>query len=98
MAATHRLAGERTLRRKLDFDELGREAVHGSAAENAPSRVEEVAVGRFGLEQLRHLDHEPLEHGLDLELARHHLGCLHQRGLSAQPQPVLLEQLRRVER
>ena len=44
--------------------------MHRGAAERPAHRVEQVAIGRFAVEQPRHLVDEPLEHGLELELAR----------------------------
>ena len=70
----------------------------GRAAEERIVRVVEVAVGRVRIEQLRHLVHEPLEDGLEPELARHDLGRLEERGLLFEALRVLVEQLRGVDR
>ena len=59
------------------------EAVHRGAAKHAALGVEQVAVGRVGVEQLGHLLDEPLEHGLELELARHDLRRVQQRAPAA---------------
>ena len=90
-AALHLASG-----RKLELDELRVEAVDGCAAEHRALCVVEVAVGRIRVEQVRHLDDEPLEHRLEPQLARHDLGSLEQRGLLLEPLGVLLQQLRSV--
>ena len=73
------------LGRELELDELRVEPVDGCAAEHRALGVVEVAVGRIGVEQLRHLDDESLEHGLQPQLARHDLGRLEQRRLLLEP-------------
>ena len=72
--------------------------VHRRTAKNAPLGVDEIAVGRVCAEQLGHFLHEPFEHGLDLELARHDLRCVQERGLLIEPPPILGEQAGRVQR
>src|SRR5262249_56594696 len=91
-AALDRLTGEAALGGELEPDELRREPVHGGTAEYPAHRVEQVAVGRFAVEQARHLVAKPLEHGLELELARDNLRGVQERRLLAQPPTVLLEQ------
>ena len=70
----------------------------GRAAEKRIVRVVEVAVGRVRIEQLRHLVDEPLEDGLEPQLARHDLGGFEERGLLLEALRVLVEQLRGVDR
>ena len=84
--------------RELEADEVRVEPVDGGAAEERVVRVVEVAVGRVRVEQLRHLVHEPLEDGLEPELARHDLGRLEERRLLFEALRVLVEQLRGVDR
>src|SRR5205823_11210840 len=58
----------------------------------------EVAVGRVGLEELRHLLHQPLENDIELELARHDLRRVQERRLLLQAPLVFGEQPRRLQR
>ena len=68
------------------------------APQDAALGVDEVAVGRVRVEELRHLLHEPLEHRLDLELAGHDLRGVQQRRLLVEPSLVLGEQAGGVQR
>ena len=78
-----RQAGEAGVGRELEADERRIEPVDGGAAQHAPLDVEEAAVGAVDAEQLRHLLDEPLQHELELELARHRARRLQQRRLLA---------------
>ena len=97
-AARDRPAGEPLLRRELETDDLLREAVHGRAAEDPALCVEQVAVDRLRAQELGHLVDEPLQHGVQLELARHDLRRFEQRALLAQATLVLGEELGGVDR
>ena len=66
---------------ELEADQRLVEPVHGGAAEHAPLVVEQVAVGRVGTEELRHLLDEPAQHRVELELARHDLRSVQERRL-----------------
>ncbi len=81
------------LRRELESDEGRVEPVDRGAAKHAPLGVEEITVRRVGAEQLGHLLHEPFEHRLDLELARHDLRRVQERRLLVEAAPVLCEQI-----
>jgi hypothetical protein len=89
---------DRTPHRELELHELRVEPVDGRAAKNRMLGVEQVAIGRVRIEELGHLDDEPLENGLQPELARHDLSGFQQRGLLLEATVVLLEQLGRVDR
>ena len=82
--------------RKLELEKLGIEPVHGCTAKEGSVGVVEVAVGRVGIEELGHLDDEPLEHGLEPQLAGDDLGGLEERRLVVESLRVLHEELRRV--
>src|SRR5204862_328260 len=58
--------------------------------------VEQVAVGGLAIEQPGDLVDEPLEHRLELELARDDLGRTQERRLLQQAPPIFFEQARRV--
>ena len=98
LAASHRLTRKRLVGRELELDQLRRQPVDGGAAERAAPGVEQVAVGGLDVQELRHLDDEPLEDGLDAKLARHHLRGVDERRLPSESLLVLLEQLRCVDR
>ena len=97
-AARDRPPGETAIRRELEADQLLRQAVHGGAAKNVSLGVEQEAVDRFGLEEPGNLVDEPLQDGVELELARHDLRRLEQRALLAEPPLVLREQAGDVDR
>ena len=97
-AADDRAAGKTSVRGELEADHLVRQAVDGSAPENPALRLEQVAVDRLGAEQARHLVHEALEDGVQLELARDHLRRLEQRALLAEPPFVLFQEAGRMDR
>jgi len=63
-----------------------------------PLAVEQVAVRRVRLQQAGHLLDEALQHRIDLELARHDLGCVQKRGLLLKPALVLRKQPRGLQR
>ena len=69
-----REAGKPLRRRELEADERRLEPVHGGATQRASLSVEEVAVRRICLEELRDLVDEPLEHGGQIELTAQYLG------------------------
>ena len=83
---------------KLERHQLVIEPVDGCAPQHRVLVVVEVAVGGVRVEQLGHLDDEPLEHGLEPQLARDDLGGIEQCRLLLESLLVLLEQLRRVKR
>ncbi len=83
---------------KLELHQLVIEPVDGRAPKHRALGVVEVAIGGVGVEQLGHLDDEPLEHGLEPQLARDDLGGGEQCRLLLESLLVLLEELRRVKR
>ena len=88
--------GEPATRRELELQQRRVEPVDRGAAQNLALLVQQVTVGRVGVEQLRHLDDEPLQHGLQPQLAGDDLGRLQQGLLLFEPLRVLLQQARRV--
>ena len=72
--------------------------MHGGAAQRSTLAVEQVAVGRLAPEQPGDLVDEPLENGLELELAGDDLCRAQERRLLQQTLPVLFEQPCRVDR
>jgi len=81
-ATRDRLAGKTLVCRKLEPDQRRVEAVDGRAAQDTTGRIEQVAVRRVGLDKPRHLRHEPLEHRLQLQLARQNPCSLEQPALA----------------
>ena len=64
------------------------------AAQDSALPVEQVAVGGLAIEQPRDLVDEPLEHRLELELARDDLGRTQECRLLQQPPSIFFEQAR----
>ena len=91
-AGPHRLACEAAFRLEFEAHQSRVEPMHRSAAQDAAFLVVEVAVGGVGAKQVRHLLDEPLEHCVELELARQSLGGVQQRGLLFEPARVLAQQ------
>jgi len=91
-------AGNAVLGCEFEADEILGEAVHGCAAQDTAFAVEQVAVGCVGVEQPRHLLDEELQHTVEVELARHDLCGVQQRGVLLEPALVLGQEPRGLQR
>jgi hypothetical protein len=84
-------AGQSAVGWKLEAEGVLRQPLHGRAAQDVPVGVEQVAVGGVDPEQLGDLLDQPLEHRLELQVARESLRGAKQTVLLDHPSPFALE-------